>query len=130
YTLQAPAETDTKKITVIETGQAALSARIGEFVPKGGRIGYDPWLHTPGEIKDLGAKLEGRATLVPSDNLVDRIWPDRPGSPVTPVEFLGNNRAGRSAADKLDELRATLAAANADAVVLTLPESICWLFNM
>lgn len=130
YTLQAPAETDTRKVTVIETGQAALSPRIGEFVEKGGRIGYDPWLHTPGEIADLRGKLQGGVTLVPSANLVDRIWPDRPSAPVTPVEFLGDNRAGRAPADKLKELRASLAEDNADAVVLTLPESICWLFNM
>jgi Xaa-Pro aminopeptidase len=130
YSLQAPAETDTRHVTVIETAQASLSERMGEFVPKGGKIGYDPWLHTPGEIKDLSKKLEGRATLVPSENLVDRMWPDRPRAPVTPVEFLGNNRAGKDAADKVRELQATLAAENADAVVLTLPESICWLFNM
>ena len=99
-------------------------------MPAGGKIGYDPWLHTPGEIKELAAKLEGKAILVASENLVDRIWPDRPAAPVSPIEFLGNNRAGKSAADKLAELRKTLAAENADVVVLTLPESINWLFNM
>ena len=31
-------------------------------------------------------------------NLVDRIWPDRPAAPVTPIEFLGHNRAGKTAA--------------------------------
>lgn len=129
YTLQAPAETDIRKITVIEH-QGGLSPRIGEFVPKGGKIGYDPWLHTPGEIKDLSEKLVGRATLVPSPNLVDRIWTDRPPAPVTPIEFLGANRAGRNAEDKLKELKAALAEEHADAVVLTLPDSICWLFNM
>ncbi|MBI4923801.1 MAG: aminopeptidase P family protein [Devosia nanyangense] len=130
YTLQAPAETDSKLVTVIETAQGGVDAQIGDFVPKGGRIGFDPWLHTPGEIKELGAKLAGRATLVPGPNLVDRIWTDRPAPPVTPVEFLGHNRAGRTAKDKLAELRTTLAAEHADAVVLTLPESINWLFNM
>ena len=130
YTLQAPAETDTKLVTVIETAQGGVDERIGEFVPKGGRIGFDPWLHTPGEIKALGENLAGRATLVPGPNLVDRIWPDRPAPPVTPVEFLGHNRAGRTAKDKLAELRKTLAAEKADVVVLTLPESINWLFNM
>jgi Xaa-Pro aminopeptidase len=130
YTLQAPIETDTKSITVIETGQGGLDPRIGDFVPASGKLGYDPWLHTPGEIKDLTEKLAGRVTLVPSANLVDRIWVDRPGAPVTPVEFLGHNRAGKTAKEKLAELRKTLAAENADVVVLTLPESINWLFNM
>ena len=130
YTLQAPAQTNTKKITVVQVLQGLPSEKIADFVPKGGRIGYDPWLHTPGEIKDLAAKLDGRATLVPGENLVDRIWKDRPGPPVTRIEFLGHNRAGKKTEDKLKELKAALAAENADAVVLTLPDSICWLLNM
>ncbi|GLQ53467.1 aminopeptidase P family protein [Devosia nitrariae] len=130
YTLQAPAQTDTRKVKVHEINSGGLSAEIGNYVKKGGRIGYDPWLHTPGEIADLAQKLNGKADLVSSDNLVDRIWDDRPGPPVTPVEFLGHNRAGRESADKLEELRGVLAGEGADATVLTLPESICWLFNM
>ena len=130
YTLQAPAETNTSQIKVVEYLQSGLPAAIGDLVPRGGRIGYDPWLHTPGEIKDLTAKLEGKAVLVPTRNLVDTIWPDRPGAPVTPVEFLGHNRAGRTASEKVVELKKTLVAENVDATVLTLPESICWLFNM
>jgi Xaa-Pro aminopeptidase len=125
YTIQAPAETDTRLIKVIMVAQAAMPSQLADFVPAGGRIGYDPWLHTPGEIKDLTARLAGKAELVPTANLVDRIWPDRPPAPSSPVEFLGHNRA-----DKLADLRATLADEKADAVVLTLPESICWLFNM
>ena len=130
YTLQAPLETDTKLVTVLESAQGGTDPRIADFLPKGGKLGFDPWLHTPGEIKDLGDRLAGKLTLVPSPNLVDRIWDDRPPPPVTPVEFLGHNRAGRTAEDKLAELRRTLAEEKADVVVLTLPESINWLFNM
>jgi Xaa-Pro aminopeptidase len=130
YTLQAPAETDTKLVTVIETLQGGNDARIGDFVPKDGKLGYDPWLHTPGEIRDLGEKLKGKATLVPTTNLVDAIWSDRPAAPNGMVEFLGHNRAGRTPKDKIAELQKTLAAENADVVVLSVPESINWLLNM
>jgi Xaa-Pro aminopeptidase len=130
YTLQAPLETDTKLVTVIEGLQGGIDARIGDFVPKGGKLGFDPWLHTPGEIKELADKLRGKATLLPSRNLVDQIWIDRPAPPVSAVEFLGANRAGRTAADKLSDLRKTLGEEGADIVVLTLPESINWLLNM
>jgi len=130
YTLQAPAQTDTKLFDVFEVPTTSLAAEIARFVPKGGKIGYDPWLHTPGEIKDLTQKLGGSATLVPTANLVDRTWADRPAPPASDIEFLGDNRAGKSATDKLAELRTSLAADDADAVVLTLPESICWLFNI
>ncbi len=130
YTLQAPLQTDTKFVTVIEGAQGGVDTRLADVVPKGGKLGFDPWLHTPGEIKDLTEKLAGRATLVPSANLVDAIWTDRPKPPAAPVEFLGANRAGRTAKAKLAELRKTLATEAADALVLTLPDSINWLFNM
>jgi len=131
YTLQAPAQTDIAVFDVFEAPPASLAAEIARFVPEGGRIGFDPWLHTPGEIKDLRGKLGDRASLVPvDDNLVDRIWQDRPAPPATPIEFLGDNRAGKTAAAKLADLVASLGEERADAVVLTLPESICWLFNM
>lgn len=130
YTLQAPAQTDTSKVTVIEVLQSGIAKHVGAFVPKGGRIGYDPWLHTPGEIRDLSEKLDGTAVLVSTSNLVDRFWKDRPAAPATPIEFLGHNRAGKTAEDKIADLQAALAAEKADATVLTLPESICWLFNI
>ncbi|WP_240229878.1 aminopeptidase P family protein [Devosia lacusdianchii] len=130
YTLQAPAQTDTKKITVIQTESRGIAAEARNYVPKGGTIAYDPWLHTPGEVRDITAMLDGHATMVPSANLVDSIWKDRPGAPVSPIEFLGHNRAGKTAPDKIAEIQASLAADGADAGVLTLPESICWLFNM
>jgi Xaa-Pro aminopeptidase len=130
YTLQAPAQTDTNLVSVHEWLLAGLSPEIGDYVPEGSTIGYDPWLHTPGEIRDLGDKLGSRAKLMPMDNLVDTIWTDRPAPPVSPIEVLGHNRTGRTAADKIAEIQASIAADGASATVLTLPESICWLFNI
>ena len=129
YTLQAPAETDTAEFTVHEF-QGGISPDIALYLPKGGKLAYDPWLHTPGEIADLTDKLADHAEILPHANLVDAIWTDRPAPPVSPIEFLGHNRAGRTAEDKIGQLREGLAAEKADAAVLTLPESICWLFNM
>jgi Xaa-Pro aminopeptidase len=130
YTLQAPAQTDTTQVTVHETSQGGMSPDIKLYVPKGGTLAYDPWLHTPGEVRDLNEKLAGHARIVPHANLIDAIWDDRPAPPVSPIEFLGHNRSGRTAEDKIAYLRDVLAAEGADATVLTLPESICWLFNM
>ncbi len=50
-------------------------------LPKGGKLGYDPWLHTPGAIEryDRAAQAAG-ATLVPVEsNPVDAVWHDRRG---------------------------------------------------
>lgn len=128
YTIQAPAQTDTSLIDVQEVTSLAIDAK--PLVAKGSVVAYDPWLHTPGEVRDLTEKLAGHAKVVAHDNLVDAIWSDRPAPPVSAIEILGHNRSGKTAADKIAEVQKALQADGADAVVLTLPESICWLFNI
>jgi Xaa-Pro aminopeptidase len=130
YTLQAPAQTDTALISVLQTDRGGLNAEAKAIVPEGATIAYDSWLHTPGEIREIASLLAGHATLMPSANLVDRIWPDRPTAPVSTIEFLGHNRAGRTASSKIEEIQTALKTESAAATVLTLPESICWLFNI
>ncbi len=130
YTLQAPAQTDTGLFDIVEVPPASAASWIRDNLAKGAKIAFDPWLHTPGEIASLTEKLEGHASLHPGDNFIDSVWTDRPAPPPGEIEFLGANRAGKTASEKLADLQQTLVAAKADAVVLTLPESICWLFNM
>lgn len=130
YTLQAPTQTDTDLIDVCNVPADDIGDWIKQNLPKDGKLGFDPWLHTPGEIKALRENLDGHLQLAPMENLVDAIWTDRPAPPATQAEILGLNRAGQSAADKISDLQKNLAAAKADSLVLTLPESICWLFNV
>ncbi|HYD15000.1 MAG TPA: aminopeptidase family protein P, partial [Hyphomicrobium sp.] len=64
-------------------------------------------------------------------NLVDVIWgKDRPGAPDGPVNPHPLKYAGRSAEDKMAALQKTLKEAGQDAVILTAPDSVCWLFNI
>lgn len=130
YTLQAPNQTDTSLIDVRNAPADDIGDWIKANLPKDGQLAFDPWLHTPGEIKALRENLDGHMNLQPMENLVDAIWTDRPVPPMTQAEILGLNRAGKSATDKIADLQKTLAAAKADSLVLTLPESICWLFNI
>lgn len=130
YTLQAPTQTDTALVSVRAWGQGGYGTELADFVPKGGTLAYDPWLHTPGEVRNLTRQLADHCKVVPHANLVDTVWADRPGAPVSAIEFLGHNRAGRTAGDKISAIQTSLRSDKADAAVLTLPESICWLLNM
>ncbi|MCD7060114.1 aminopeptidase P family protein [Pelagibacterium xiamenense] len=131
YTIQAPQQTDTALLTVVDTTDTRPGQWIADHFSTGARIGFDPWLHTHGQITELEKPLAAVGiTLVPSKNPVDAIWQDRPKPPQGPIEVLGHNRTGLSSADKLAQLRETMQAEGADAVVLTLPESLCWLFNI
>ena len=64
-------------------------------------------------------------------NPVDRIWgKQRPAPPRGAVVPHPLKHAGKSAEEKLKELQAELKKDGQDAVVLTFPNSICWLFNI
>lgn len=131
YELQGPAQTDTRIIDVKNVPQDKLSAWVKDNLTAGAKIGFDPWLHTQSEIKKLKIDLTDHGIFVPTThNLIDAIWTDRPSVPSTPVEILGTNRSGQSTQAKLEKLNTDLEAKGADALVMNLPESICWLFNI
>ena len=100
-------------------------------MPGGGRVGFDPWLHTAAEIATLTEALEPRQiTLRRTGNLVDRIWEDQPPPPSAPIVLHPEALAGRSSAEKRDDIARTLTERNLAAVALTLPDSIAWLLNL
>jgi Xaa-Pro aminopeptidase len=100
-------------------------------LPEGGRIGFDPWLHTAAEIEKLTAGLEGSGIEpAPGANLHDAICIDRPGPPEGRVTEWPAELAGETAPAKRSRLAATLAKAGQSAAVLTLPDSINWLLNI
>jgi Xaa-Pro aminopeptidase len=132
YRLQARAQTDPALFEVLQTPEAKPSSWIAEKLSKGGALGYDPSLHTIKEIERLTETLaKSDITLVPVEtNLVDQIWQDRPKYAGAAVVPQGIEYAGRSAQEKIRDVQAVLAADKADAVLLTLLDSIAWLFNI
>ncbi|MFV0361157.1 aminopeptidase P family protein [Tropicimonas sp.] len=104
---------------------------IAGQLPDGGTIGFDPRLHTTDEIEELREKGEKfRITYCETENFVDLIWQDQPPPPlgavfVHPLELAGEPHAAKRAA-----LAERLRCKGARAAVLTLPDSIAWLFNI
>lgn len=131
YTLQAPAQTDTGIVEVIDTTGLDIGEWLADNLPTGTRLGFDPWLMTPGRIEALRKPLEKAGiSLLPTDNPIDTIWNDRPLPPQGTIDARDSRLAGRSSADKLADLHKEMKNAAAEYLVLTLPESICWLFNI
>ena len=131
YRVQVKAEVAASHFTPVPWPETALAGWLTEALPQGGRIGFDAWLHTAGEIAKLETALQGTGiALVALENLVDRVWSDRPPPPSGPVRPWPESLAGESAASKRRRLGADLAAAGQAAAVLTLPDSIAWLLNI
>jgi len=130
YTLQAPAQSDLAIFEILPIPEARPADWILKNMPRYARIGFDPWLTTTGEIRAMENQLSGHASLIAHQNLVDLVWPDRPAAPKAMVELLDAGRAGIAPPAKIAEVQKTLKQAGAAALVLTMPESICWLFNI
>ena len=96
------------------------------------RIGIDPWLHTPGEVRRLREALhaiDGELVLL-AENPVDPLWTDRPAPPVGKVFVQPDAFAGQPAETKLSAIRNAVREENANALVLTDPTSVAWSFNI
>ncbi|MFD2174053.1 aminopeptidase P family protein [Rhodobacter lacus] len=131
YRVQVRAEVDLAAFTPVNWPETKLGPWLLEHVPQGGRIGFDPWLHTRREVEELRRTLAGSPIeLVESANLVDAIWEDRPAPPMAPAREHPLAFAGEPSAEKRARLGHGLSARGAAAAVLTLPDSIAWLLNI
>jgi Xaa-Pro aminopeptidase len=132
YTLQVAEQTDPSVFEVLDLVEGGVPAYL-ETAPKGAVIGYDPRLHSPDALHYLRAAAEkAGATLKPVDpNPLDTAWGQaRPAQPTAPIVPHPLQYTGEESASKRERVGKVLAAAGAEAAVITAPASIAWLFNI
>lgn len=131
YRVQVKSEVDLTAFTPVPWPEVKAGPWLLEHLPAGGRIGFDPWLHTRKEVEDLRRALEGSGiALVETANLIDAIRADRPAPPMQPARVHPLDFAGESSAEKRGRLATALGKQGAAAAVLTLPDSIAWVLNI
>ncbi len=94
--------------------------------------GVDPRLLTISQAQQWQKVLEtvnGKLAAI-DENLIDEIWQDRPAPPSYPIQQYPLENAGYSAKEKLADLRQIMHEQNAQAHVVTMLDSIAWLFNI
>jgi Xaa-Pro aminopeptidase len=129
YTVQVRAQCDAEIFDYIDWPATSLGAWIAQRDAE--IIGFDPWLHTEQDIIALRNALEASGkTVVATNNVIDKIWTDRPERPNAPVISLPIELTGRSSEEKFAMMIEALTAAGADTVVFTLPDSLSWLLNI
>ena len=132
YTLQVRSEVDGALFEYRHLSDDPSTDWIAANLPSKARLGYDPWLHTARQVATLKAacvKAGGRLVAVKS-NPIDAVWPGQPPPPVAPVIVQGARYAGRTSLAKRRQISRAVVRDEADAVVLTAPDSIAWLLNL
>ena len=132
YTLQVRSQVDGKDWSYQSVPETSAADWLKEHAPQGGRIGYDPWLHSRDWVKKATEALAARgAELVAVEqNPIDKVWSDRPEASKAHLIVQPDQYAGRSSADKRHEIADWLEKQGADAAVLSALDSIAWAFNV
>jgi len=132
YTLQVRQQTDTKQFEPRDLVAEGPNAWLEENAPKGAKIGFDPWVHSAASADALRAAVEkAGATLVPTDgNPIDAVWQGRPAAPSDKAVPHAFNLAGESAESKRTRIAEEIKKSGADAAIVSLADSICWLLNV
>jgi len=132
YTLQVRDQVDGALYEYRHMIDAPAHAWLAENLKRGQKLGFDPRLHTPGglaRIEDACAKAG--ASLAPlSDNLIDRVWTDRPPRPTAPAMVYPDKFAGRTSAEKRALIAQVVKGEGLDAFFVSALDSIAWLFNI
>jgi Xaa-Pro aminopeptidase len=132
YTLQAERQLDAAVFSIVHVGETPPERWLEANLTPGTKLGYDPWLHTVDGAERLArACSNAGATLTPAEpDPVDGIWGDRPAPPFGQVVLHDLRFAGEYAASKIGRIRAEIAKARADALVVSDPHALAWTFNI
>jgi Xaa-Pro aminopeptidase len=132
YTLQVRAQVSADHWEYCGVPQTSIAEWLRDHAPAGGRIGYDPWLHTRDWVAAAKKALAAKgADLVPvAANPIDAVWRDQPALSDAKIAVQSTELAGRSSPEKRAEIADWLVREGLDATVMTALDSIAWTFNV
>ncbi len=132
YTTQLVAQVDPSVFTGGDLVGAPPARWLADNASAGFRLGIDPWLHTSAELSRLEKALEEKAgsVVLLAANPLDPLWEGRPAEPLEPVTIQPDAFTGTPARDKIGAVAAEAKGRKADAVLVTDPSSIAWIFNI
>ncbi|MHB2167552.1 aminopeptidase P family protein [Alsobacter sp. R-9] len=132
YTVQVREQVDTAVFAPEHLIDNPPDGWLERTLKAGQSVGYDPALHTPDAVRRLEKACQrAGARLVPVEsNPIDAVWDDRPASPRAQVVLHPVELAGEETRSKLDRIRGKLQSLGADALVVSDPHAVAWVFNI
>jgi Xaa-Pro aminopeptidase len=132
YTIQVREQVDGKHWEYVGVPATSIAEWLAKHTDNGARIGYDPWLHTRQWVESASKALaEKGAELVAVDtNPIDAIWPDKPLPSDAKLVVHDDSYAGKTSAQKRQDMADDMTEKNVDAAVLAALDSIAWTLNV
>ena len=134
YFVQAAKQLEGSGVTLRKMGVEGVPTileYLRQAMPEGGTLGFDGRVINELLGEEMEAAVAARhAKIAYGEDLVGMIWADRPALSREPVWILDEKYCGKSAAEKIADLRAAMREAGADVHVLTALDDIVWLLNI
>jgi Xaa-Pro aminopeptidase len=132
YTIQVREQVEAKLWHYVGVPETSIAEWLKEHAPSGGRIGYDPWVHTKGWVESAtkALKEKGAALVAVERNPIDKIWADQPAQSDAKLVAQEDQYAGQSSAEKRAKVADWLTAQKLDAAVISALDSVAWTFNV
>ena len=132
YTVQASTQVDSNIFSLEHMAEHPPEQWLEQNLKNGGKLGYDPWLHTSEQAEKLkkACAIAGAELLAVDGNLIDALWRDRPTPPTGAVSVRELKLAGEAAPDKLQRVRTEMKKFRADALLVSDPQNVAWVFNI
>lgn len=134
YFVQAARQLEGTCVKMMKMGQEdvpSVEEYLEEKLPEGGCLGFDGRVVNALSGADLEDRLEGKGISVAyQEDLVGLLWKDCPEISKEPAWVLDTQFAGKSAEEKIKELREELRKVHGTVHVLTSLDDIAWLLNI
>ena len=134
YFIQAEKELKGREVSLMKMGEPGVP-HIDEYVvdktPEGGVLGFDgraiDFEHGLALQENLSEKS---ATISAGQDLVGAIWEQRPHLATSKIWILDEKFTGKSAADKLSDVRKFMKEKDSDIHIISSLDDISWLLNL
>ena len=132
YTLQVREQVDGDHWQYVGVPQTSIADWLSDHAPEGGRIGYDPWVHTKGWVDSASKalKAKGAELVAVKSNPIDSVWADQPDKSDAKLMVHSDQYAGQNSAEKRAAVAEWLTANKLDSTVISALDSVAWLLNV
>ena len=134
YFLQAEQQLNGTGVKLYKMGEPGVPTEeefIASVLPENGTLGFDGRVIAIEEGTALEAAVAAKNGKINySENLVDKVWTDRPALSEKPAFALGEEYTGESTESKLARVRKAMKKAGADVHIIAALDDVCWITNL
>ncbi|MCL2576902.1 MAG: aminopeptidase P family protein [Defluviitaleaceae bacterium] len=134
YFIQAEKELEGSGIKLFKHGEPNVqkyTEYLAKNLPASGKLGFDARTVTAADFLKIKEALQDKKiSFAHNEDLLDEIWVNRPPMPEEKAFEHAPQFAGKSAKEKLADVRAIMKKKNIAAYLVTAPESTAWLANL